>query len=75
MILQSVISQYHLQVQQDYQVFSDDLQVNGVNALSIPGIDFDDSAGMISDIEVHGQGTGTGITIHHSTREQMILVT
>ena len=53
--------------------FSDDLQVNGVNALSIPGIDFDDSAGMISDIEVHGQGTGTGITIHHSTREQMIL--
>lgn len=53
--------------------FNDDFTIDGATISSIPGIDFDDSAGTLSDILISGNGSGTGITIHHSAREAMVL--
>ncbi len=51
-----------------------EISLSNIEIEGSPAIDFDNTAGIISGVNLIGQGTGTGLTIHHGKSSSALIV-
>jgi len=50
------------------------LNIDSIEITGAPAIDFDSSAGILSNIKLNGQGSGNGIISHHGRSSQSMII-
>ena len=48
--------------------------LSNIEIIGAPAIDFDDTAGIISGLNLTGQGIGTGLTVHHGKSSSSLVI-
>lgn len=51
-----------------------EISLSNIDISGAPAIDLDNTAGVISGLNLSGQGTGTGLTVHHGKSSSALLV-
>ena len=51
-----------------------EISLLNIEITGAPAIDFDNTAGMISGLNLSGQGAGTGLTVHHGKSSSALII-
>ena len=51
-----------------------EIMLSNIEIEGSPAIDFDNTAGIMSGVNLSGQGTGTGLTVHHGKSSSALIV-